>query len=76
MQKKFGPQTAKYSRLQLGLGLSREKDYYQHYFQDLFDWFGSIESHNWFNKFGLRKVTGEKIKNSGSLASRSSADIP
>lgn len=60
--KKFGPKTGAYSRVQLGLELSRDKDFYQNYFVDLFKWFGEIDSHKWFDKFGLRKVTGEKVK--------------
>lgn len=60
--KKFHPQTGTYSRVELGLDLSREKDYYQHYFRDLFAWFSSSEAHEWFSKYGLRRVNGEKIK--------------
>lgn len=60
--KKFGPKTGAYSRLQLGLDLSRDKDFYKHYFADLFKWFGSIESHKYFASYGVTRVTGEPLK--------------
>ncbi len=60
--KKFGPQTGKYTRVQLGLGLSRETDFYKNYFGDLLKWFSSIESHKYFSRYGVNQVTGEALK--------------
>lgn len=69
--KKFHPGTGTYSRTELGLHLSRETDFYKHYFADLFKWFGSIESHKYFSSYGVTKVTGEPLTLPARLQPRS-----
>lgn len=39
--KRFAPSIGDYDRLTLGLDLSKEEDFYQHYFKDLMKWFRS-----------------------------------
>lgn len=60
--KRFHPGADKYTRVELGLNLTKQADFYQHYFKDLFKWFGSLSSHKWFDRYGLAKVDGQKVK--------------
>ncbi len=60
--KKFAPKLGTYSRVQLGLDLNRETDFYKNYFGDLFKWLSSAESHKYFTSYGIVKANGEPLK--------------
>lgn len=58
---KFGPNVGKYNPRLLNLNVSKDRDFYRNYFTDLMTWFSSFESYKFAKKFGLTKVTGERI---------------
>lgn len=60
--KKFHPSTGTYSRIELGIGMSREADFYKNYFGDLFKWFGSTESNRYLAAYGVKHVSGSALK--------------
>ncbi|MFP5520699.1 MAG: protein-glutamine glutaminase family protein [Bdellovibrionia bacterium] len=49
---KFAPDLGKYDRVQLGLNMSREQDWYQHYFKDLMRYVGQKP----LSDFGLKSI--------------------
>ena len=56
---KFSVSLGTYDRVQLGLDIGRNQDWYKHYFADLMKWFGSEQSRPFFDENGvpdLRKV--------------------
>ena len=50
---RFGVSIARYDRVDMGLDLATERDWYQHYFYDLMAWFRSAD----FKLLGLPRVT-------------------
>lgn len=65
---KFSISLGKYDRIQLGLDLSRESDWYRNYFVDLMNWFGSPGSTSFFEANGLRVTEKGKVSNGPEVA--------
>lgn len=60
---KFAYELGKYSRVQMGLDLSAEKDWYKHYFKDMLDWLKT------------KRVTENSVKPIGTKITKEESDL-
>jgi hypothetical protein len=56
---KFIPNPLKYNRVDLGLDMTQEQDWYRHYFYDLMQWFKK----NDLSEFGLTDLREDPPQN-------------
>jgi hypothetical protein len=60
---KFAPTVSKYSRVQLGLDLTKSDDFYNHYFKDLVAFTASLKADADFTHYGLPTPTSIRNPN-------------
>jgi len=60
---KFAFEIGKYTRTQLGLDMPAERDWYKHYFKDMFDWLKT------------KRVTEDSVKPMGTRITKEEADL-